>query len=426
MDEAKDTELGQVLRASAVAVGVGCVAVLWLLGPALAVLAIGLSVVAMLYSGVYLVSSNEAVVVEKWGRYHCTLQPGVHFLLPVVYRSKRAIWACQTERADGFVGTERFSDYKLDLRMQTLDFPPQTVMTKEGVPLKLNGSLYYTIVDAHHALSKVANLYGKMVEDAQICLRNYFASINVEQARDFSSVCVVVSAELAERLKSYGLQVNNVEIQDIDYPAHVKKEIQMRTEQKQKQLTQMKQMDDQMERERKQMEVQHIVSEREMAAAEARSRLVQRETQIEADRLQLQHEARLARELQTADNSIKLAQLTLEEGRIQAKSEAERAKLRLEADLPGINDAPEEIKWQQIQQRAFLDSYRQVYSKFAENPNTTLTFLPADGAGISGMAATMKSILKSPSKISGAVTVAKPAGTEDQKVVFDTDSFTKL
>lgn len=94
-------------------------------------------------------------------------------------------------------------------------------MTQEAIPLKLNGSLYYTVTEPQVCLTKVVNLYGKMVEDAQICLRNHFAKLKVEEVRDFTSICAVVGSELRDRLEAFGVRIESVEIQDINYPSYV-------------------------------------------------------------------------------------------------------------------------------------------------------------------------------------------------------------
>ena len=113
----------------------------------------------------------------------------------------------------------------------------------------------------------------------------------VEDVRDFTAISTAVGATLAERLEKFGVRIESVEIQSIDYPDHVRKEIQARTQQKQKQLTEIKKMDDQMAKEKKQIELQHIIAERERSQANHTAKL--REMELEAEGKHVQKEAKV-------------------------------------------------------------------------------------------------------------------------------------
>lgn len=113
-------------------IGVALLAIVWQGGASLGLVGMFcqflICVAAMIGTkGIYRVQSNEAIVMEKWGVYHATLRSGIYWFMPFMYQPKCAQWSCATE--GGHSGSGRFSGHRFDLRVQTLDFLPQTVLT---------------------------------------------------------------------------------------------------------------------------------------------------------------------------------------------------------------------------------------------------------------------------------------------------------
>ena len=94
-------------------------------GAAIALAAIAIFVLITLIAAVKIVPQARAGIVERLGRYHRTLQPGLALLIPFVDRVLPQI----------------------DLREQVVTFPPQAVITEDNVNVNIDTVVYYTIID---------------------------------------------------------------------------------------------------------------------------------------------------------------------------------------------------------------------------------------------------------------------------------------
>src|ERR1700689_1473560 len=84
---------------------------------------------------VRIVPQAQAGIVERFGRYHRTLHPGLTLVTPFVDRSRPLI----------------------DLREQVVSFPPQPVITKDNLVVGIDSVIYYQVTDPRAATYEVAN-----------------------------------------------------------------------------------------------------------------------------------------------------------------------------------------------------------------------------------------------------------------------------
>ncbi len=150
-------------------------------------------------------------VVERLGRYHRTLQPGLNFVLPIVDRVR----------------------VRVDMREQVVSFPPQPVITAENVTISIDTVIYYQVTDPVRQTYEVANLLVAMEQLTVTTLRNLIGSITLEGAltsRD--TINAELRAVLDEATGKWGVRVNRVELKSIDPPATIQEamEKQMRAE----------------------------------------------------------------------------------------------------------------------------------------------------------------------------------------------------
>lgn len=197
-------------------------------------LLITLAVFAVVFAifGLKVVQQAEVIVVERLGRYHRTLQPGINFIIPLVDKPRRITWRVTVAGVKGLVLRETVSA-RVDLREQVFDFPKQSVITADNVVIEINGLLYYQITDPKRAVYEVANLPNAIEKLAQTTLRNIIGDLGLDQtlsSRD--DINLKMRAVLDEATDKWGVKVNRVEIQDIDPPATVRDamEMQMKAE----------------------------------------------------------------------------------------------------------------------------------------------------------------------------------------------------
>jgi regulator of protease activity HflC (stomatin/prohibitin superfamily) len=160
---------------------------------------------------VRVIPQARAGVVERWGRYSRTLQPGLNVVVPFIDRVRPLI----------------------DLREQVVTFPPQPVITEDNVSVGIDTVLYFTITNAKDASYEVANPLQAIEQLTVTSLRNIVGDLTLEEtltSRD--QVNTRLRLVLDERTGKWGIRINGVEIKSIDPPASIQEamEKQMRAE----------------------------------------------------------------------------------------------------------------------------------------------------------------------------------------------------
>ncbi|WP_343938199.1 SPFH domain-containing protein, partial [Pseudonocardia zijingensis] len=160
---------------------------------------------------VRIVPQARARNVERLGRYHRTLQPGLNFVIPYIDRVHPMI----------------------DLREQVVSFRPQPVITEDNLVVEIDTVLYFQVTDPRAAAYEIAS-YLQAVEQLTVTtLRNVVGSMDLEvtlTSRD--RINSLLRGVLDEATGKWGLRVNRVEIKAIDPPKTIKDamEKQMRAE----------------------------------------------------------------------------------------------------------------------------------------------------------------------------------------------------
>src|SRR5215217_6600049 len=158
-----------------------------------------------------IIPQARAGVVERLGRYHRTLTPGLAIVIPFVDRVKPLI----------------------DLREQVVTFPPQPVITQDNVSVGIDTVLYFTITDPKAASYEIANPLQAIEQLTVTTLRNIIGSLTLEEtltSRD--QVNDQLRIVLDERTGRWGIRINGVELKSIDPPTTIQEamEKQMRAE----------------------------------------------------------------------------------------------------------------------------------------------------------------------------------------------------
>ena len=173
--------------------------------------ALAIVVLIALARTVRIVSQANAGIVERLGRYHRTLDPGLHFLFPFIDHLRPLV----------------------DLREQVVAFPPQPVITQDNVTISIDTVFYFTVTDPFRATYEVAQLLTAIEQLTVTTLRNVIGSLSLEEtltSRDkINADLRIVLDEATER---WGLRVNRIELKSIDPPGSIQEamEKQMRAE----------------------------------------------------------------------------------------------------------------------------------------------------------------------------------------------------
>lgn len=162
--------------------------------------AIFLVVVAQLFRSIRIVSTRTALVVERLGKYHTTLGPGFHVMMPFI---------------DVVAGTQ-------DLREETIDVPPQDCFSKDEVQVEVDGVIYMSVADPVRATYGVTDYRFAAMQLAQTTTRSVIGTIELDKTfeeRDMISQVVVDTLNAAG--EAWGVHVHRYEIRNIKPPATV-------------------------------------------------------------------------------------------------------------------------------------------------------------------------------------------------------------
>lgn len=198
----------------------------------LAIVIVVLAIV-VIYAGVKVVPQSETRVVERLGRFHSVLSPGLNFIVPFIDRPK-TIYTRRVENAVGGRTVVRMSATPvIDLREQVYDFPSQQVITRDNVTTEINALLYFQIVDPKKAVYEIDNLPNAIEKLTQTSLRNVIGELELDEtltSRD--TINSKLQVILDDATNKWGVKVNRVELQDITPPASVRQamEKQMQAE----------------------------------------------------------------------------------------------------------------------------------------------------------------------------------------------------
>lgn len=181
----------------------------------------------------YLVRQSEAVVIERMGRYHRTLHPGIHIIIPWIDRPRTITWTYEVEGIDKKVHRRTYETYRIDMRESVYDFPQQSVITKDNVTMKINALLYYQITDPKAAVYEFDNLSEGLEKLTQTTLRNIIGSMDLDESLVFrDQINQRLRVILDEATDKWGVKVNRVELQEVRPPEDIRQamEKQMRAE----------------------------------------------------------------------------------------------------------------------------------------------------------------------------------------------------
>jgi regulator of protease activity HflC (stomatin/prohibitin superfamily) len=172
---------------------------------------IAIFVLVTLIRAIRIIPQAYAGVVERLGRYHKTLMPGLNILVPFIDRVRPLV----------------------DLRETVVSFPPQPVITEDNLVVSIDTVVYFQVTDARAATYEIANYLGAVEQLTTTTLRNVVGGLNLEEAltsRDeINSKLRIV---LDEATGKWGIRVSRVELKAIDPPHSIQDsmEKQMRAE----------------------------------------------------------------------------------------------------------------------------------------------------------------------------------------------------
>ena len=170
-------------------------------------LALILLVIAVIFitRSVKVVPQQNAWVIERLGKYHATLAPGLNFLVPFIDRVA----------------------YRHSLKEIPLDVPSQICITRDNTQLQVDGILYYQVTDPMRASYGSSNYVMAISQLAQTTLRSVIGRLELDKTfeeRDMINAKVVEAID--EAALNWGVKVLRYEIKDLTPPAEILRAMQ--------------------------------------------------------------------------------------------------------------------------------------------------------------------------------------------------------
>ena len=158
-------------------------------------------VILLFFSGIRIINQYERAVKFRLGKFVEVLQPGFRWIIPILERTE-----------------------KVDIRVITLDIPSQEVMTQDNVPIKVNGVVFFRVIDTSKAVLEVEQYKFAISQLSQSSLRDMIGKADLDTV-------LAKREEIGSKIKSivdketdpWGLRVTDVKIKDIELPDNMKR-----------------------------------------------------------------------------------------------------------------------------------------------------------------------------------------------------------
>ncbi|NWW93029.1 STML2 protein, partial [Rhynochetos jubatus] len=159
--------------------------------------------------GVLFVPQQEAWVVERMGKFHRILEPGLNFLIPLLDRIR----------------------YVQSLKEIVINVPEQSAVTLDNVTLQIDGVLYLRVMDPYKASYGVEDPEYAVTQLAQTTMRSELGKLSLDRVfRERESLNANIVDAINQASDCWGIRCLRYEIKDIHVPPRVKESMQMQVE----------------------------------------------------------------------------------------------------------------------------------------------------------------------------------------------------
>jgi regulator of protease activity HflC (stomatin/prohibitin superfamily) len=156
--------------------------------------------VVLLAKSITIIHQAQRGIIERFGRYKETWEPGLRFLIPFI---------------DSLVT-------RVDMRETVIDIPPQPVITNDNVTVTIDAVVYYYVTDAKAVRYEVANFYVAVSKLAQTNIRNVVGEMSLDESLSSRErINAALTNTLDEATDKWGVKVTRVEVKEIEPPRDI-------------------------------------------------------------------------------------------------------------------------------------------------------------------------------------------------------------
>jgi len=182
-------------------IGLGLLVGLWHEGSGVVVGVVGLALSALAASAVKVANQWERAIVLRLGRFQGIRGPGLFFIAPILDRM------CL-----------------VDMRVLTETIHRQEVITRDNVPVAINGVLFFKVVNVENAVMRIQDYTWGITQLAQTALRDVVGGVTLDELlAERERIGGMVEEVVAKTAQEWGLEVVGIRLQDIDMPEDLKR-----------------------------------------------------------------------------------------------------------------------------------------------------------------------------------------------------------
>ena len=164
-------------------------------------LVIALAVIFFIANAIRVIRQQRVGLVERLGKFHRTLEPGPHLVVPILDKVR----------------------YNIDMRENVVPFPPQGVITEDNLMVNIDSVIYFQIIDPVRAAYEAQNYVQAIEQLTMTTLRNIIGGLDLEQAlTSREQINQQLRVVLDEATGKWGIKVNRVELRAIEPPATIR------------------------------------------------------------------------------------------------------------------------------------------------------------------------------------------------------------
>jgi regulator of protease activity HflC (stomatin/prohibitin superfamily) len=200
-------------------------------------------VAGLVLSGIKILKEYERGVIFRLGRLIDHRGPGVIYVLPVIERMQR-----------------------IDLRTITMDIPPQDVITKDNVSVKVSAVLYFRVVDPNRAVVEVVDYLFATSQLAQTTLRSVCGQAELDELlAERDRLNARIQEILDQQTDPWGIKVVTVEVKHIDLPQEMQRAMARQAETERERRAKIINAEGEFQAAQKLADASHIISQHPVA-----------------------------------------------------------------------------------------------------------------------------------------------------------------
>src|SRR3989338_67991 len=155
----------------------------------------------LFFMAIKVIQQYETGIKFRLGRFAGTLNPGLNLVIPLIEWVK-----------------------VVDMRVITIDIPKQQAITKDNVPVSINGVVYFKVADASKAILKVHDYAYAVSQYAQTALRDVIGGMTLDEIlAERTRIGEEIEKIVERETLNWGIEITSIKLQDIDMPEDLKR-----------------------------------------------------------------------------------------------------------------------------------------------------------------------------------------------------------